>query len=51
MRVNVSFKGGEKMKPPIIVPSMQPIELFKAGVMFGIAVFAIIKEKSKGEKK
>lgn len=35
---------------PISIASMQPIELFKAGVMFGIAVFALIKEKSKGER-
>lgn len=47
----VSFKGGEKMKPPIVVPSMQPIELIKAGVMFGITVFAVIKEKGKGVEK
>ena len=36
------------MKSTINIPSMQPIELFKAGVMFGIAVFALIKEKGKG---
>lgn len=35
----------------IPIPSMQPIELFKTGVMFGVTVFAVIKEKSKGEKK
>lgn len=46
-----SFKGGEKMKPPIIVPSMKPIELFKAGVSFGVTIYALIKEKRKGEKK
>lgn len=36
---------------PLSIPSIQPIELFKAGVMFGITVFAVIKEKSKGVKK
>ncbi len=36
---------------PINVPSMQPIELFKAGVAFGVSIYAFINEKRKGEKK